>query len=367
MSLGLKYRNIETERESSKIYEVIKNKATINSEYKIRKYYVNDHNTLFKEIRIVPYKDVIPKEWLFKTERRKRALSEVEFADGLIKTLRKYIKKVWSQKKHHAVFHSSGWDSRIISTIIRKLYEELGDRWLGEIKFVCFGSECKIVKTILEAEGWKDDIPLILPLDTSYYVSNLDFQRAWKYVNGYAPYPVNNFYWSVNELTKRHLIPENPSKTQVWAASYFNELIKVTSPQKTVMIDPFLRKYYYSTYSHFVSALSHDVIQPILNHDTLRFVLEAKTTFHENPRILVVKRLDRKLADVLPCPPSTRPPIPRFYLKKIREDYENSWYGTNILQSPKFTGKLLYSDWWSAWSAASFIEHLIKQGVHVLV
>ena len=365
MSLGIKYRNVETKRESSKIYEVIEGKVTINREYVGGKFYVDSHNTLFREIEIVPYKDAIPKEWLFEVKRRCKPLSSAEFVDSLIKTLREHIKETWRKKKYHAVLHSSGWDSRVVSTIIRQLYEELGDSWLGEIRFVCYGSECKILKRILEAEGWKDAVPLILPFDDSYLKRSLDFQRAWKYVNGCAPYPVNTFYMNVNELANRHLIPEDPSKTQVWAASYFNELMKFAIEQKKGATSSFLRKYYYCTYAQFVSALSRNIIQPLLNPDTLRFVLEARTPLRDGIRSMIVRKLNTKLASIKPCS-SGKVMVSPSHFNSVLADYRGSWYGINVSPPHKATNKMTYSDWWTAWSAASFVEHLIKKGVRVV-
>lgn len=364
-SLRIKYRNRKTDRESTKIYDVIDGEVSLNDKYKVRRFYVNDHNTLFNEIVIVPYKNAVPQDWLVRTVCKKSTLSKTDFINGVLETLKEYIKETWSKTKHHVVFHSSGWDSRIISTIIRQLYVELGDSWLGELKFVCMGSECKNVKSILEIEGWNSELGIILQLDDAYFMHNLNFQMVWKYVNGYAPYPINNSLWGVNELKRRHMIPESPSETQVWAASFFNELISFISNRERNTVNDFLKRYYYCTYAQFASALPYDFVQPILNEDTIRFFLSFKTKFPKNLRHLAVKKLNPKLVDVLPCP-STRPPIPVVHLDRVRGDYKNSWYGTNILQSQKFTDKLMYSGWWSAWSTASFIEYLIKQGIHVL-
>jgi len=367
-SLSLKYRNKETEEENHKIYNIIGDKITINQKYKIRRYYPDDCSTLFNEVEIVPYYKVIPQEWIKTLEKiDPRQVSKDVFLDGLIEALKTHIEKTWSKKKHHLIQHSAGWDSRVLSSLIHQIYEERGDNWLGKISFVCWGEECKILDKILKAEGWEDHLATCLVRSGDrFFETNFDFKTAWKKLNGYASYPINHPIWAFDEMQKLGKIPKETDKIQIWAASFFNELLNlILKPTPPSLEEKFFKKYYYCVYADFVAVLPCEFIQPLLNTEIFRFILKNKIKFNGELRPLLVKRLNKALIKI-PRIDSPSITVPLNHFMNIRKDYINSWYYKNTHYMPRDLSNLItFSNWWSMWSTASFIEHLINNGVIV--
>lgn len=202
-SLKLLYRNKITGTIDPKIYNVIEDKATINPHYTIEKFFLGDHSTILNEVEIVPSQEALPDTWVKSLiTKRKIRVGTQEFFERIIQFFREHVESTWSKDKHHLLQHSSGWDSRILGSLIRQIYEERGDPWLGEISFVCYGNEITSVKDILKAEGWENPTVTLLPKDDVYFKTNFDFKTAWCGVNGCSAYPVNHAYWAFNECRR---------------------------------------------------------------------------------------------------------------------------------------------------------------------
>ena len=58
-----------------------------------------------------------------------------------LKKLSYIIERDWDPDKFHLLFHSSGYDSRIFSSILMKLREKHGEGWIGKILFLCWEPE----------------------------------------------------------------------------------------------------------------------------------------------------------------------------------------------------------------------------------
>lgn len=71
------------------------------------------------------------------------------------KVIKHYLVTMWDSTTTKLVFHSSGWDSRIISGCICELRDELGSDWIGNIHFRCHQKdETESFIKIMKLQGW---------------------------------------------------------------------------------------------------------------------------------------------------------------------------------------------------------------------
>lgn len=97
----------------------------------------------------------------------------------LVEALIKTIEKNWDGNKIHVQAHSSGYDSRLLSFIIKKLYNKYGKEWLGEMYFICWQPEIDQFLRIMEYEGWSDDHIILIKPDapaTDYFAEAINFE-----------------------------------------------------------------------------------------------------------------------------------------------------------------------------------------------
>ena len=359
------YRNKETGQVNPKIYNIIDDVVTLNKKHEVKQHFLGQSSTIFEEVEIVHYTKAISPE-LLKAARHPKdtVLSEADFFNGLLKTLKQYIEDRWNPSKHHLIQHSSGFDSRVMSTLIRQIYLEKGDAWLGDISFVAWGHEVKLAEKIMRKEGWEHEVFHPLPKDDKYFDSALDFNYVWKGLNGAAMYPVNNPDWAFRTLQKRGAIPQDPLDTQVWAASWFNETMKVKA-SGTCFEEGFFNFYYNNTCSQFGAAYDFEFVQPLLNPSSIEHIVRNQVTMpgssvhirgrlveYLDPELAQIPRLDDKIIEV-----------PQLYHLRAISNYRNSDYGKN--RATTFTKSVKYHPWWAQWSIASLCEHLIEAGVKI--
>ena len=364
-SLHILFRNEVTGKIDPKIYNVIEDEVTINPSFQPKPFFVNDSSTPFKEIKIVDFERALSPEILDATKtHRDMPMSEEQFFKGIIEHLKEAIKELWSVDKHHLIQHSSGFDSRIMGTIIRQIYEEQGDKWLGDISFVAWGSEASPAKSIVAAEGWGSAPFHVLPKNNDYFRGAFDFSYAWRGLNGASGYPVNHPDWAFRSLVKKGVIPDDPTKTQVWSASWFNEMIKVAMGNLGLK-EHFLKFYYNSRYALFGAAYDFEFVQPLFSPRSVEHFTRAKISLEgkeDDVRLRLVYYVNEELAklprlDVAPAP------LPSRYFERAKADYRSSWYGKKRQTNP--TNMVCQHPWWAQWSMASLCEHLIEVGVKI--
>jgi len=116
--------------------------------------------------------------------------------DDLITAICNAIVAVWEPDKSHVVFHSSGYDSRVLSSCIRKLQYERGDDWLGDVLFLSNRWEADVFHEIMRLQGWKPGqyASYDTGADYEHYGRVLDFDHYW-YTNN-APVPMPGRFFS---------------------------------------------------------------------------------------------------------------------------------------------------------------------------
>jgi len=369
MKLATKYSTVDGNKTSDKFYDVVGEQVTINKEHVHRQYFKDIHTTIFNEVSVTHYRSGIPWEILLALRGAEALpISEKAFFNGIIETLAAEIVQTWNSKKHHLIQHSSGWDSRIMGAIIKRLHRELGDDWLGDTAFVSWGCEAEAARKIVADEGWDPNMFVGLQKDSAYFDAGLNFSTAWRSLNGSSVYPINNPYWAARLLQERGVIPQDIEKTQIYAASWFNEMFKAIMTPRGDFENGFLKTYYYCLNGVHTAAIDFEFIQPLYNPQTISHFIKHQVHLqgsHEDVRRRLVAHLDKKLLRVPRCGPAAVG-VPSHIFNRVMVDYKNSWYGKNIVQNPPDVNNIMrMSSWWGYWSAASMIEHLLNEGVSV--
>lgn len=87
----------------------------------------NTAKTPFKEVSIIDWKKLFNIEninsFIDSNDRHKKPFLNLQ---KVIDTLYEYIYNVWDSSKFNLMFHSSGYDSRILSYLIKKVYDKKG-------------------------------------------------------------------------------------------------------------------------------------------------------------------------------------------------------------------------------------------------
>jgi len=351
--------NTENGEHSKRIYDLIPEGFTLDKGFVASSYY-RTPKTIIKEVRTLPYNSVLPSWWatISRIPLKKEINRLDAFMQRFIEILSDYIYSIWDPKTHHVILHSSGYDSRILSSIILDLYNKYGEEWLGEIIFVCFGEESKSFEKIMEVEGWDEDqyISLSKINSKSYLEDNLDFKTAFKRLNGPADYPISNCYWAIDELIKRDLAPSK--NTELWAASYFNEVFNKLQNSGRNSISKFLKKYYYSRVVDFSSVIPVPFIQPLLNFGSIRHIIQSRVNVSSDIRLNIIHQINPSLSDI-PRIPDVTVQVPTEMGDKLMKQYKESWYGKmNKNKVRVYTNQIQSSPWWSHWTAASLCEWL---------
>jgi len=128
------------------------------------------------------------------------------------------IAETWKPDAFHLVFHSSGWDSRIISAAIKVLVAENGPEWLGEgLLFLSNRWEADQFIAIMQAMGWEGSQYAAYREGSPYEHFAEHAYDMWRCAP--CPRPGNMFWYLPDWAEERGLIPaENvQAYTGLWA------------------------------------------------------------------------------------------------------------------------------------------------------
>jgi hypothetical protein len=98
------------------------------------------------------------------------------WAQSGVRALSAHLERSWDPTARHVVMHSSGFDSRLVSVLLKQLAKKHGMDWIGETKFVCFEPEVSYAKAVYDHIGWPASMwhPIRRP-PVDYYAPCLDF------------------------------------------------------------------------------------------------------------------------------------------------------------------------------------------------
>lgn len=177
---------------------------TVDSRYFNRGYAISDPTeTIIKEVKMLLPHQKIDKKYEGLLGKQEMKLNDMAVITPKLKAaLKEYIVSQWNPNEKHLMFHSSGFDSRIVSGILAELRVEKGKDWIGDIHFRCHQPEGAMFERIMKAEGW----------DTTQYSNfcgpeydHYDIGRADNPVYGFLPHFLNFNFW-------RDIVPSNKEK-----------------------------------------------------------------------------------------------------------------------------------------------------------
>jgi hypothetical protein len=167
---------------------------TLREEYFHPKYqYQTIDETIFKEIKMLRPEQKIS----LKHRKLLEPMPEFdgtlkEFGKQLTQRIKNFFYKVWNPNIPHMVFHSSGYDSRIISGVLTEIREEQGSEWLGDIHFRCHQPEGPGFIKIMEREGWK---PEQYSVFNAPELDHYDIGKSENVMNGWVSHVVGMNFW----------------------------------------------------------------------------------------------------------------------------------------------------------------------------
>jgi hypothetical protein len=126
--------------------------------------------TLFREILSRPAYDV-PEDIgeIYAKPPGRRMLPLDELAPLGVDALRRAIAREWKSDKHWLMPHSSGYDSRLVSALLR-------EHKTGNVRFLCWQPEVVSARRVIESIGWAPEhIYEIGEGDWDYQAPALDF------------------------------------------------------------------------------------------------------------------------------------------------------------------------------------------------
>lgn len=259
-----------------------------------------NYKTPFNEISVLPFQDVFDNEKfesLHDLKFKSKKISQQIFSKKFILLFKKTILETMDKDHLNIVFHSSGYDSRFLSSIILELRFDLNLN-SNNILFVCHGSESEDFKTIMKYYDIPDKCHLSI-FDPIHNLINLSTMT--EDLNGVADFPFNKPKAIEKLLYEGHSDFKkfaDKKKVTYWSAGYFNEIIDYGFWDKFIAnpIYNFFEKYYFSRYSQFSGAMKYgDILYPILSKDILELVLTSDLKLNKQVRLDIIEMQDPEL------------------------------------------------------------------------
>lgn len=288
--------------------------------------------------------------------------------DDVFLEVKKCIMREWDPKKKHIMPHSSGYDSRVVSTAIKELREEHGDEWFGDTTFIeCLG-EGPEFEDIMKRQGFDKFITYNKDVEPGlYHEYSFWFDCYFHKYNGIVGFPVNMWWDAYYDLEEHGQILMN--NIQFIGGYGANELDVAIVRGRGLKFYLQLEK---RLQMQFMRFWADETIFPFCDHDVM-FAMSRLSGLNGNRRI--TDRLSQlkapHLFDI------QRLSVEQFckrgqrmmnddLLSKVQEDYDNSWYGqrVKIKINPNF---YTYNVCWGHYGAASLCEHLLRQGYKISI
>ena len=134
--------------------------------------------TFFEEIEAVPPRPAPGIQQMYGRTFGQEEIGLEQLARLAVEAITGFIERSWEPDRIHVMPHSSGFDSRLISAILRRLGEKNGMDWLGQLYFVCWQPEIPEFLRLMVHFGWP--ARMIIPVypwrqPEDYYRDILDF------------------------------------------------------------------------------------------------------------------------------------------------------------------------------------------------
>ena len=265
----------------------------------------------------------------------------------------------WIPEAFHLVFHSSGWDSRIISGAIKELLKENGPDWLGEgLLFLCNRWESVRFLRIMEAMGWPADQYAVYQEGAADEHFAEHAYDSWR--SGPFPRPGNFFWYLQDWAEKEGLMPSGNVQafTGLWANEIWWSFVR----------DPnhWLTRVRRSYGVHMIASMPIKAQweeYPLVSIPTLGILRKSKGIKHGN--------VLRREVGLFACPEAKQIKRTRagdgghLLSERLRHEldeyYQQTEWGKRVeWEVPECSGNSLY---WGRWSSALLIDKLMAGGM----
>lgn len=382
MHNGCWLRTLYTIDESSviggnhKIHTMLPNVITVDTTKRISKSIFSD--TPFKEIKKIDYtwavnnannseicRNIVS---YFNTAHNRMPCTRSEFANYMYAAMRATIMDNWEPDSYKIITHSSGYDSRLISSIICDMKKEFGERFIGNILFVECGGEGEAMIEIMKYQGWDESQYLVFD-DKDWYI---DYNKVHHRLNMFAGYPVNYqdgvIEWVVDKSGR---IPIG-SKIQIWRGYGINEITGCVN--SGVPLKNYLKEYYNHLISHYQSA---SWITPYISYRVMDVcekygwnVVKEAASLNSSLSRIVLKELFSEtevlryhsLQQLIDGDGRT---LPKETVEREQENYNASDFCKQTHIPNTITNRIEYADNWYLWSLAASCDWMLKNNIEV--
>jgi len=310
------------------------------------------HQTLFEEVTIVPPSAAwSPAEAeLAHAHIEQQQVSLEQFAGIYFQAMQDAIVRAWDSERFHLVLHSAGWDTRMMSMALYALYQERGDRWLGNVVFVECANEADTARQVIQTIGWDDSLFRVY----GDHEAGLNFATAWQHMDGgMRAYPFN-MWWEVPQWAGA------PGDAQCWSAFSGNNAVNSAIQNK-------LKWSFRTMPEAALSALPlrNDWIFPFVDLEFMRTLAEWGKGQRPGWCTADVVRTLSPSVGVIENPSGVRPvEISDAIFERAVADYQASWYG-QLRPDVLPVQRLDYDRWWGHWGLASLCEELLAGGYEI--
>lgn len=356
------------ERASDKLHEVLPRTVTVNRAFDCGSFDGTWRGDPFAEVATMPAVELFgPDDWhLCNTEPSAEEWDVDAAVDDYLAGIEVIIDAYWAPDKHHVVYHSSGWDSRILSSALARLRARNGDGWLGDVLFVSNKWEAEGFKAIMALLGfsdrafvWREHIP-----ESDYFDACFDFAHAWRWLNAPCPIPVNLWHYLVQGAQVVGLLPSD-ERVQGVAGYWANELVDCFLHGGKYWLD---RMHWYPNTAMASLPFPVEMVLPFA-HKALLEQLPAYGLGRIGGKEFRKLLADRCMPDAVGIPnvglDDRGHPISDRLRQRALRDYQASWYGRHVRPHDEMPATTQFSNVWADWSLASLCEHLRREGYDV--
>lgn len=350
---------------SSNFVKVLPRTLTLRPDFVARRF--DDRGiTLFEEVSVIKPRYVLAQDARdsLHTEHTIQE-TKASYFSRVLDALKEIVYAQWLPDHAHAIFHSSGIDSRLLSLTIRELWKEHGDQWLGKVLFLCSKWEGLEFEKIMDYEGWSPEqywtVDEYLPYQYYYQWSLEDFAGAWERHNGVSAIPVNLFWYPVAKAQESKGFPTE--KVQVFSGQWGNTTMDETTGEN---IKQKLIMFYYSVLRQ--RTFKGDVVNfPFAEAEFVKTILSSEHRIGKALRPELLKFADKKLSEFvnMMADGDRHRRIADTLIKQMFKDYQNSEYGKRIGKAKLDYKTTEFQPFWSRWTAASLCQYLIEKGYKI--
>lgn len=277
------------------------------------------------------------------------------------------IEQSWDANRFHVVFSSSGHDSRIIASAIKRLIAKHGQTWLGKgLLFLSNRWEASPFEVIMQQQGWSDDqfFAYTSGHDNDHFRPALNLDTAWQAVNAPCPIPGNLWHYLIEIAKINGKIPYD-AQLQGYDGYWANELWNSFTLPSVDWIHRVETWYGYNVMSALpqLDTMEH----PLVDIEIAKILMQLKNVSGDALRKELAFFVSPETKDIARLPLSDCEHLLGLPLRgDIDRLYNTTWYANNVShwQVPTHSG---FSNEWAKWSLASLCEHLLKRGIKIKV